>query len=166
MSSKQVDMKTIFSSVKGTTSKDEQVYNTVEKRFKGENKLGPINDLTTLTKWFQIKYEKVYNKPMIGYNYFNCRKTFQQLGIYYGMTNWEVACFVNSCFTKFHGLGFDKVACDNTLTLSVLKTGWVVDGLVNNKRPGENARNSSFKRQSTSRRQTVTSRSEIHNIGF
>lgn len=167
MMSKAVDMKSLFAGVKNQP-KEDRSYSVVEHRFKNP-KLGAINDMNVITKWFQMKYEKKYGVPMIGYNYFNCRKTFQQIGTVYGMSNWEVCQFVDMCFNRFHSLGYDKVSTDNKLTLSIMKTGWIVQGMYANRRPGESARNSSFKQHGVSRRQsspTIKSESVIHSKGF
>ena len=89
---------------------------------------------------------------MLGYNFFNCRNTIKLLSEKYECSNWQVCQYINSWFQLFHSLGYDRVASDDTLTLSVLKTDWIVSGLMDKRRPNESKRNTSYKTHGQSRR--------------
>lgn len=148
--SKKVDMKSLFQPVKSQPKVDTS-FKFVEDRLKS-NGLPPTNDISVISKWFKVKYESKYGKPMLGYNFFNCRNTIKLLGLKYNCNNWQVCQYINSWFDLFHSLGYDKVAGDDTLTLSILKTDWIVNGLVDKRRPNESKRNSSYKTHGESRR--------------
>lgn len=166
-----VNMKAMFNSVKAQPSltNNQRKYQFIEGLLKdGVNT--PCNDLDAICTWMKLKYEGVYGKPMLGYNYYNCRNTVKQLAQKYEWTNWQACQHINKWFKLFHGLGYDKVASDDSLTLSVLKTDWIVSGLVDNRRPNESKRNSSFKTHSKSRRlegtTTIPNTNRISNKQF
>lgn len=166
--SKNIDMKSLFQPVKNQPKKDTS-FDFVESRLNNSS-LSPTNDVSTISKWFKSKYENKYGKPMLGYNFFNCRNTIQLLSRKYECSNWEVCCLINRWFTSFHGLEYDKVASDNTLTLSVLKTDWIIDGMKDNRRPNESKRNASYKTHGQSRRlsgeNVGPNKSQISNQSF
>lgn len=147
-------MSSIFSKCKNVNKVDpsKRTFEFIESRL-NDSSLVPTNDVTAISNWFKVKYEEVYNRPMIGYNFYNCRITIQNLAKNLECTNWEVCCNINKWFKTFHSLGYDKVASDNTLTLSILKTSWVVEGLKNNRGPNSNSRNASYKQHGQGRRQ-------------
>lgn len=148
--SKNLSMKSLFEPVKSQPKVDKS-FEFVESRLKDKG-LMPTNDISTISKWFKTKYENKYGKPMLGYNFFNCRNTIKLLSEKYGCNNWQVCQYINQWFELFHSLGYDKVASDNTLTLSVLKTDWIVNGLMDKRRPNESRRTTSFKTHGQSRR--------------
>lgn len=159
----------LFQSVKNTNKTDSS-YELVQSKLDERATLG-TNDLTIISKWYKARYEKTYGIPMIGYNFFNCRSTVKILGEKYGCSNWEVCKLINNWFNLFHSLEYDKIASDDTLTLSILKTGWIVDGLYNKRRPNESKRNSSFKTHGQSRRlsnnnELRPNKGQISNKGF
>lgn len=145
-----IDMKSLFSGVKNQKKVDKS-YDFISKAL-AENKKSCTNDVTHISKWFKAKYENTYNKPMLGYNFYNCRNTIKLLGQKYSLSNWEVCVLINKWFKTFHSLGYDRVAGDDSLTLSILKTDWIVNGLFSNSRPNDNKRNASYNVHSQSRR--------------
>lgn len=157
----------LFKNVKGTNKKDSfmEAYNFIEKRLK-DSSLMPTTDVTCISRWLKIKYEKVYNRPMIGYNFYNCRITLQTLSRSLNVDNWALCQLVNKWFKTFHSLGYDKVGNDNTLTLSILKTSWIVEGLRNNRGPKSNSRNASYKNHGQGRREAGPNKNEICNTSF
>lgn len=162
-------MKSLFKPVKNKPKVDKS-FDFVESRLKDSN-LAPTNDIATISKWFKTKYETKYGKPMLGYNFFNCRHTIQLIAQKYKCNHWEVCCMINNWFASFHGLGYDKVASDDSLTLSVLKTDWIVSGMKDNRRPNESKRNSSYKTHGQSRRiqgqqNTGPNKNQISNQSF
>ncbi len=160
----KTDMKAIFSGVKNKKT-DNKSYEFIQRALDRGDITGTC-DLSHIAKWLEEKYKKTYNVNMIGYNFYNCRKVIQSLASRYSKTNWQICTYINKWFTTFHTLGYDKVAYDSTLTMGVLKTSWVVDGLYNNRvAPKQNTRNKSYKVHSQGRR-TVTNNDEIVNEAF
>ena len=163
-------MNDLFKNVKNTEKKDNFLvaYDFIEKRLTNPL-ITPTNDVTCIARWLKIKYERVYNRPMIGYNFYNCRLTLQTLANNLKVNNWEICVLINKWFKTFHQLGYDKVGNDNTLTLSILKTGWIVQGLKNNVGPKGNSRNASYKNHGEGRRPGSTNnpnKPEISNKAF
>lgn len=147
-------MNDLFKGVKSSSKKKDQFlesYEFIEKRLR-DSRLAPTNDLTCIARWLKIRYEKAYNRPMIGYNFYNCRITLETLSKALELNNWAICKLIDTWFTTFHSLGYDKVGNDNTLTLSILKTSWIVQGLKNNCGPKGNSRNASYKNHGQGRR--------------
>lgn len=167
--SKNVNMKSLFEPVKAQPKVDKS-FDFIEKRLATNGPQG-TNDISVISKWFKCKYENKYGKPMLGYNFFNCRNTIKLLSEKYECSNWQVCQYINSWFQLFHSLGYDRVASDDTLTLSVLKTDWIVSGLMDKRRPNESKRNTSYKTHGQSRRMKTENsispnKSQISDIGF
>lgn len=145
-------MKALFEPVKSNpVKKKDNSFEFIERALL-EGRVYLTNDLTIISQWFKAKYEKRYKKPMLGYNFYNCRNTVKALSEKYSCTHWQVCQYINLWFELFHSLGYDKVASDDSLTLSVLKTDWIVSGLMDKRRPNESKRNTSYKTHGQSRR--------------
>ncbi len=159
-------MNSVFNGIKSKKPCNKS-YEFIQKALDRDDSLGTCN-VSHIAKWFEQKYKNTYGKEMLGYNFYNCRKVVQELASRYSKTNWQICTYINKWFTTFHSLGYDKVAYDSTLTLGVLKTGWVVDGLYNNNTArnfNTKSKNTSFKVHSTARKAKANN-SEIVNEAF
>ncbi len=157
----KTNMNALFGGIK-RSKPDDRSYQFIQKAMDRRDISGTC-DLSHLAKWLKHKYKYTYNKEMLGYNFYNCRKVIQALANRYSKTNWQICTYINKWFLTFHTLGYDKVAYDNTLTLAVLKTDWIVDGLFNNelcRKYKSSSRNKSYRVHSTARRQ-VSNNDEI-----
>lgn len=133
-------------------------FNKIEELLK-TNSVRGTNNLDAICKWYRTKYENIYKKPMLGYNYYDCRKVIKNLSELLKLPNWEICKLINQWFTKYHELGWDDSNYNDSLTLRVLKTDWLVNCLLENKQ--KSSRGKSYTKVSSSIRENTEDNEEI-----
>lgn len=117
----------LFVNVKGS-KKLPTNYEKVEEMLKNDT---PCSSIKAISDWYRDKYAVKYDKPMIGYNQFDCQKTIKNLAEHFNISIWEVCKLINKWFYDYKNLGYSELPGDSTLTTSRLKTSWIVNNLYN-----------------------------------